>query len=287
MGRTGRALVVIASALLVGLTLTYVGVAEAAGFELRNAGFRTPECVLHDVDRDVYLVSNINGNSGSKDGNGFISRISPAGEVLELKWIDGAASGTTLHAPKGMAIVGDRLYVADIDTLRVFNAATGASVENIGIPAAVFLNDVSAAPDGTVYVSDTPVGMIYSVSPAGAVGSVMAFPGCNGIAATEDFLYVVGWDGGQVVKINLGAGTASTITTIREALLDGVVVLDDGSLLVSSGGASAIYRVQPSGAKTVLFSGLPVPADIGYDEERGLVLIPLFDANQVLARPMP
>ena len=137
-----------------------VGTGETAEFELRNVGFRTPECVIHDVDRDVYLVSNINGNPGGKDGNGFISRVSPTGEVLALKWIDGAASGITLHAPKGMAIVGDRLYVADIDTLRVFDAATGASEESVRIPAAVFLNDVSAAPDGTVYVSDTAVGMV-------------------------------------------------------------------------------------------------------------------------------
>ena len=105
--------------------------------------------------------------------------------------------------------------------------------------------------------------------------------------ATDDLLYVVGWDGGQVVKIDLATGTASTITTIREALLDGVVLLDDGSLLVSSAGGSAIYRVQPNGVKAVLFDNLSAPADIGYDVGRALLLIPLLDANQVLAKPMP
>jgi sugar lactone lactonase YvrE len=129
--------------------------------------------------------------------------------------------------------------------------------------------------------------MVHTVSPAGTVGSIVAFPGCNGVVATDDLLYVVGWDGGQVVRIDLATVKASTITTIREALLDGIVLLDDGSLLVSSAGGSAIYRVQPNGSKVVLFDNLSAPADIGYDVGRALLLIPLLDANQVLAKPMP
>jgi len=56
---------------------------------------------------------------------------------------------------------------------------------------------------------------------------------------------------------------------------------------VSSAGGSAIYKVQPDGAKAVLFGNLPAPADIGYDVGRALLLIPLLDADQVLAKPMP
>ena len=61
----------------------------------------TPESALHDPEADVYLVSNINGGPCDRDDNGFISRVSPDGQVLDLKWIDGADPGVTLHAPKG------------------------------------------------------------------------------------------------------------------------------------------------------------------------------------------
>lgn len=81
-------------------------------------GFSTPESVVHDAVDDVYLVSNINGEPLAEDGNGFISRVTPDGEVEALRWIDGEADGVELNAPKGMAVLGDTLYVADIDCVR-------------------------------------------------------------------------------------------------------------------------------------------------------------------------
>ena len=47
-----------------------------------DVGFATPESVLHDEAADVYLVSNINGEPLEEDGNGFISRLSPDGDVF-------------------------------------------------------------------------------------------------------------------------------------------------------------------------------------------------------------
>ncbi|MCK5650134.1 MAG: B12-binding domain-containing protein, partial [Gemmatimonadetes bacterium] len=76
--------------------------------EVTDVGFSVPESMLHDGVADVYLVSNINGSALEADGNGFISRVAPSGEVLELKWIDGETEGVTLNGPKGMAIVGDK-----------------------------------------------------------------------------------------------------------------------------------------------------------------------------------
>lgn len=96
-----------------------------------EVGFATPESVLHDAIADVYLVSNINGHPLQPDGNGFISRLSPSGEVVDLKWIDGEAEGVTLNAPKGMAIVGEVFYVADIDVVRMFDRTTGSPLGEI------------------------------------------------------------------------------------------------------------------------------------------------------------
>src|SRR5204863_310120 len=85
-------------------------------------GFLTPESVLHDPAQDIYFVSNINGGPTTKDNNGFISRVRPDGAVENLKFIEGGHGGATLNAPKGLALRGDTLWVADIDMVRSFDA---------------------------------------------------------------------------------------------------------------------------------------------------------------------
>ncbi|GAG56131.1 unnamed protein product [marine sediment metagenome] len=75
--------------------------------KVEKVGFKKPESVLHDPQADLYLVSNIVGKALEKDERGFISKLSPDGKVLELKWIEGGRDGVKLNAPKGMAIAGD------------------------------------------------------------------------------------------------------------------------------------------------------------------------------------
>src|SRR6267143_4030128 len=111
--------------------------------------FQTPESVKWDSAQDVYFVSNINGAPNVKDGNGYISRMGPAGMVTDSIFMKG------LDAPKGMALVHDTLWVADIDQVRAFNARTAAPVATVPVPGAIFLNDIAAAPDGSLYVTDT------------------------------------------------------------------------------------------------------------------------------------
>ena len=119
----------------------------------------TPESVRYDADLDVYFVSNINGNPSQKDGNGFIAKVDAGNTSARTIFVQGGQNGVTLNAPKGMAIVGDTLWVADIDFVRAFNKRTGAVVANIDLRPlkAEFLNDVVAGPDGSIYVTDTGV----------------------------------------------------------------------------------------------------------------------------------
>ncbi len=112
-------------------------------------GFKTPESVVYDQANDVLYVSNVNGAPGDRDGNGFISRVSLEGEILELEWVTG------MDAPKGLAIVGNKLYVSDIDTLVEININGGAITNRYTAEGGQFFNDVAASADGDVYVSDT------------------------------------------------------------------------------------------------------------------------------------
>ncbi|MDR7555073.1 MAG: SMP-30/gluconolactonase/LRE family protein [Armatimonadota bacterium] len=295
MSRNGMqwwSLVSIAAVLALGATTAPA--APMASMTVSGVGFQTPESVLHDRAADVYLVSNINGNPTAADDNGFISRVLPSGRVAALKWIDGAAPEVTLHAPKGMAIVGDTLYVTDITVVRMFDRRTGRPKGTIEVPGATFMNDLAAGPGGVVYATDSglkpdfsPSGTdaVYRIDAAGTVRAVARAPALNhpnGVAVRPD---------GTVVVVTFSAtGDMYTIapTGQRRALpappkgqLDGVELLPGGAMLVSSWAASAVYRIDAAGKATVAVANVESPADIGYDRRRGRVLIPLFTKHAV------
>ena len=258
-------------------------------------GMSTPESAVHDPAADVYLVSNINGAPGDKDDNGFISRVSPAGQVLELKWIDGEAQNVTLHAPKGSAVDGDRFYVADIDVVRIFDRTSGAPVGEWPVPGAGFLNDLAVGADGTVYATDTGISItprgfvpsgtdaVYRFDADGtaeAIASGTALNQPNGIIETAGGLVMVPVGSNTVVGIG-SDGALTVLAELPNGQLDGVVVAEDGSLLVSSFGANAVYRVDAAGGVQEIVSDTPA-ADIGIDVGRGRLLIPQIDANRLL-----
>ncbi len=125
-------------AFVLGLQL-FAGAALAAPAQVwETAGFETPESALYDAASKTIYVSNVAGNPPDKDGNGFISKVSPEGKVTELKWATG------LDAPKGLAIVGGKLYAADVDQLAEIDLATGKVLTKYPAKDAKFLNDVAA-----------------------------------------------------------------------------------------------------------------------------------------------
>jgi hypothetical protein len=256
-----------------------------------GVGFATPESALHDPAADVYLVSNINGTPLDADGNGFISRVAPSGEVMELRWIDGSAEGVTLNAPKGMALSGGLLYVSDIDCIRMFDAATGAAAGEHCVPGATFLNDVAAHPDGGVVFTDTGMDAAFESTGADAVYHLMgdargtAAEGVelgrpNGIVVTGREALVVTFGSGEVFRITED-GTRETIASTDGGQLDGVVVLDDGTVLISDWATSCVSELTEAGVLECRIADVEAPADIGYDAARDRVLIPLFNANEL------
>ena len=270
---------------------------------IENVGFATPESVLRDPEADVYLVSNINGSPLAVDDNGFISRVAPDGTVLELKWIDGASDEVTLDAPKGMAIIGDTLYVADISFVRFFHRETGEAQGEIEIPGATFVNDLAAARDGWLLVSDsgmvfgpdgpedTGSAAVYAISPEGelmtlATGTDLEKP--NGVidSLAHDALVVATFGSNAVYRLD-APGERLDLAELPNGGLDGIVETPDGRLLVTSWEGSAVYAVLPDGGIEFVAGDLPGPADLGYDADRGVVMIPLFNDDAVVVLPVP
>lgn len=261
------------------------------------SGFQTPESVLYDPTADLYLVANINGNPAGTDDNGFISRVTPAGQVQTLKWIDGASAAVTLNAPKGMAIAGDTLYVADITAVRMFDRTTGQAKGSVNVPGATFLNDAAAGPDGSIYVTDSGLNPDFSPNGTdavyrikdGALSTVAKSTNLknpNGITVLPNGrLFVVTFTQDGVTYELTTAGVQSQVRNLPKGQLDGVEAVSGQVLLVSSWAASAVYRVTGANAE-VLVANVQSPADIGYDRKRDRVLIPIFQGNQVKIQPL-
>lgn len=268
---------------------------------IKDVGFQTPESVLHELTSDTYLVSNINGSPLDKDDNGFISKLSPEGQVLQLKWIDGSAADVELNAPKGLGVSNGKLYVADIDVIRTFDLATGKPGAQIKVDGATFLNDVAVAPDGTVYVSDTGLksgkdgalepakkDAIYKVGSDGKLstlikGEQLGLP--NGLYADATGLYVATWQG-ALYRVTPD-GKQEAAVKAPGAQLDGLIQTADGQVLVSSWEKSTVYVGTPDGQFSPLMADLKSPADIGYDSKRGQVLVPLFSENTIQIQKVP
>jgi len=270
---------------------------------VRDAGLQMPKSVLWDAGQDVYFVSNINGDSAIPNRNGFLSKIGPDGKVIALKFVDGSKKASELNSPKGLAIIGDILYVADLNVVRKFDRKSGKAKGVITVPNSVFLNDLSASPDGkTLYVSDSAVTFkagsfagtgkdaIYAINVKKGSAAVLisdeALHWPSGLLADDDGVWVVALGANHLFHVDQQGGTGPA-TRLPKGGLDGIVRLADGSFLISSWEASAIYRGFSRGEFKEVISGIPSPADIGLDSKRNSLLIPIFQKSAVQFVPLP
>lgn len=266
--------------------------APANAFVLSN--FDAPDSVLADPEDGSYYVSNVNGAPSEKDGNGYISKISSNGAIVIQKFIGGKKEDATLHAPKGMAIVGGRLFVSDIDTVKVFDKRTRKAVAIVDLSKqkARFLNDVAADLFGNVYVSDTLADRIYVIRPekAYAVGVFKEseeLGGPNGLLVNprNRNLMVTSFRTGRLLEFD----SSGRLHVLKKGLasLDGLDYDDKGYLYVSSVEKGEIYRIPHfgRGPVTTFASGLISPSDIAFDRRKDEVLVPSSKAGRLTTLP--
>ena len=259
-------------------------------------GLATPESVLYDAQTDTYLVSNINGAPLDKDNNGFIAELAPDGKVVNARLIEGGKNKVTLNAPKGSALLGGVLYVADIDTVRMFDRTTGAPKGEVKLKGATFANDVAAGPDGNIYVSDsglspkfegTGTDAIWVIKPgkaptAKALIKSKDLHGPNGLLVTKDAVHVACFGAAELQTYDLKGKKVGEFTKLPNGGLDGLVMVGD-ELLVTSWAAKTIYRGKLGGEFKEAFTDQEAPADLGFDTKRNRVLVPHFQAGTVEA----
>lgn len=241
---------------------------------------RTPESALFDPQRNVIYVSNMNNTSDRNDGDGFISRLDAEGNIEDLYWVTG------LNNPAGMALHNNVLYVADADEVVAIATQSGSVLGKYKAEKAKFLNDVAVDDNGTVYITDSEQRRIYQMR-NGRISTWIENTkreNPNGIFVEGDRMLVAFFNSGRVRLVDPGTKDFTDWTDgIKSA--DGIARLEDGNYLISSWDGEVYYvnqegrnwRVLDTKSKNIN------AADISYARQPGLLLVPTFRDNRVVA----
>lgn len=227
---------------------TLAGTAGSSGADNGQgaaARFNQPNRVAVDSNGNVYVADT---------GNHVIRRITAAGAVTtfagkvgETGSADGQGANARFNSPKGIAIGGGFIYVADRGNFTIRKITLDGSVSTFagtaGIPGdydggaanngtgplAKFTTPEDLAVDkgGNVYVSDTDSATIRKISPAGVVST---FAGIAGQGGTVD-----------------GPATSAKFSAPR-----GLTVDKDGNVYVADDSDSVIRKITAAGAVTTL-----------------------------------
>jgi hypothetical protein len=259
--------------------------------------FAAPESAYYHAPSNSVFVSSINGQILDKDGNGYISRLSPDGKVISAKWVTG------LNAPKGLRSVGNTLWVADIDEVVGMDIGGGTITSRVKVEGATFLNDLATGPDGTVYTSDSSGLRIYatkdgksSVFVEGA--DVVEQP--NGLLVDGPRL-ILGTIGpapqpgaapgrgrgaapsGHLYAFDLKTKQRTLVTSEAVGGIDGIEPDGSGGLLVTDVIGQRLLHVAKSGQVRVLAKFSAGGADFGYIGAKRIAIVPFLFNNSVAA----
>lgn len=263
---------------------------------LQISGLESPQSFLADPATNSYFISNVNGEPDARDNNGFITKLNGNAEIVGYKFIAGGRNNTTLHAPKGMALIEDSLYVVDVDTLRAFNKNTGQSLLVVTLPARsatakpISLMDITSGPKGVLYLSDMTGNTIYQVDTANhhhvsvlIQDDRLAGPAGLVLHPKTGHVIVVSWEKGSIMEITpqgmLTELVSNSFFTSRFRNLSGVDFDRWGNMYVSDLTSGKVWRMQPNKKFQVIAEFLPAPADIGVDRTNNLILVPYQQAN--------
>jgi hypothetical protein len=271
------------AALIVGLSVP----SEAA----QITGLETPNSFIGDPSGKEYFISNINGEPEVRDNNGFITKLNAEGKITNLKFIQGGVADVSLHAPKGLALVGSVLYVADLDQVKGFDKATGKLLITVSFSppsrSQVSLTDIAASQTGLLYVSDQTANSIYRITPSDnhrvdllIHDERLAGPAGLAVHPKTDHLIAVSWDKGKILEITpegqLTELEANGFFTSRFQNLSGVDFDQWGNMYVSDLTKGKIWRMTRDHRFQVIAEYLPAPADISIDRANNLILVPYY-----------
>lgn len=280
---------------ILGIAYLLFFASAAPVWALTLSNFDSPESIAVDPADGSYYVSNVNGDLFLKDANGYVSKITPDGNLVIQRFIPSKAD-SVLNAPKGLWIEGRTIYVTDIDSVKAFDTETAKAVALVDLSGAgaKFLNDLTGDSHGNLYVSDTEADIIFKIEPSknykvSVVASGTRLGGPNGLLInpkSKNLMFVT-WRTGSLIEI----GRNGDLHVLKRGLstLDGIDHDGRGNLYVSNFEKGEIYRIPylGRGSITTFAAGIETPADIIYHKKRGEVAVPSLAAGKIFSIPDP
>lgn len=285
-----NAIYVVLTCLLVacGKTTEVESAVDSNSASISVEGLSGPESVRYDIELDLYFVSNFNDEPAG-DANGFVSKVSADGEILELRFMVGTER-RPFHGGRGMWIDERGLWVVDAGGVHLFDRNSGEQLDFVDFSEFElgFLNDVVRAADGALYVTDTGKASLYRISESG-VSLVTEVPmNPNGIAInpSNGRLLLAPWTGGnELLEWDIDTATLTSVGTFDGGgNFDGIEVVN-GKIIVASQGDTSLH-VMIDGVDARVFDLPGKPADIGIDTKRNRVAVPYVALNRVDILPL-
>jgi len=255
----------------------------------KAVGLPNPESVVYDAQRNVLYVSNQNLKVAK--GGGSISQMTLSGAIIKKKWIG------DLNEPKGLAIVGDTLYVSDVTHLVEIDIPSAKVVKRYQGNGAKFLNDVTVDDAGNVYVSDMFTSAIYRLTSAKKFEVWLQSPDLenpNGLQIKDGHIFVAAWGGfndgkpleappGHLLKVSLVTRAIERVSSKPLGNLDGLQLTRDGDAILSDWVAGKVFKRSASGEQTLIADTEQSSGDVAYLAEQELLLVPMALQGEVLA----
>lgn len=237
--------------------------------------FSRPTSVVMDNDHDCLYVSCLNDADHDIPYPGYVCKVSLYGEILDTLPVP------ELREPRGMAVHGGRLYIADKN--RVVRMDTETEVVDLlyRMPKAMFLSDVVDDRDGNIYVSDTHAGCIYRLQGDSCVVLCSDSLLCNvtGLCISSDNMLVAGAKNAVLQvdaggSINVLANVGFSVYGIRDDGNGNFLASDlSGNLHYIAGGKSTVLQKKQGNANT---------ADFEYLLHRNMIYMPTYLDNSLL-----
>lgn len=260
-------------------------------FEI-SEGIKHPESILYSHAHKSFFVSNIaSGNPVETNTVSYISKISADGKTIVAEWVKG------LKAPKGLAIVGNNLYVTDVDRVVKIDIRKASISKIFPVAGSKFLNDVAVGKNGVVYISDMLSNIIYRIQHNRLSKLIQddRVLGANGLLMDgESRLMVARWGSeldpttfatkvpGDIVAINVEIPSEMVITQSVTGNLDGLAQDNQENLWISDWMNGDVFMMTKSGEAKKVYNFGKGTADISYAKELNLLLVPQMNQSKLM-----
>ncbi len=243
-----------------------------------TTGLNVVESSHYDDNTKTIYTSSIVGKYYEKDSMGYISKFSENGKLITKEWVKG------LNAPKGISCSKTKLYVTDIDRVLEISLKSGKILKEYRNAKSKSLNDVSVAPNGSVYVSDAEGNCVFQVG-KDSLEVLLEGPeleAMNGILATNELVYL--GSKSNLISINPKSKELKIVAE-KVGYIDGLEQIGDGKFVISNFGGGVKMVVIGKGTEKLIDTEAAKinAADIGYIPGLKLLLVPTFSNNRVVA----